>query len=226
MQLPANPFPEPHTVPGCVDSRTYGEKIRFIKAALVGHLLTVLAVAFCAVQIHLPLTDSELLVWLGVIFAAMTGVRLGMKTGVHESWFSFALLMAAVPLLGQLGRDIHAAGYPVIILLGSAAFAGVYTLLAGRDFSFPGMVACGSVALIPALAILTRTDVLDPGSAPFAWILGTAYLGYVAYDLAMILKRRKVDEIPSAIADFYRDSLNFLTYPFRVARHWQTYEFH
>lgn len=226
VQLPANPFPEPHTVPGCVDHHGYDEKVRFVKAALVGHLATVLAVAFCAAQVSLAVPDTALAAWLVAVFAALTILRHYSKSVAFEGWGSLILLTLAVPALGQLFREVHNAGYPVVALLAAAAFSGLYTLFAGRDFSFPGMVVVGSVALAGALAVLVRNSVLDPGSAPLGWIAGTVYLAYVAYDLAMILKRRRPGEIPSAVADFYRDAFNFLTYPFRVARHWQNYEFH
>lgn len=225
MKLPDNPFPEPYTVPNCVDDQPYPDKIRFIKRTLVGHLATIFAIALCAQVFTIPLTDPQLLTILGLILVAMTAVRLIIKTGPLEQMLSLISLAATIPLLGQLAKDIHNAGYPIITLLIAATLTGLYTLLAGRDFNFSGMVTVCSIAIIPIIFILRNQDVQAVSSIPFAWLISTIYLVYVAYNLSMILKRRRMNEIPTAIADFYRDSLNFLTYPVRVYFHWRGYQF-
>ncbi len=225
MKLPDNPFPVPYTVPNCVDNQPYPDKIRFIKRTLVGHLITIYAISLSAQYLHLPLNDSQLLITLGIILLAMTVLRLVVKSGRFEQSISVILLLAAIPLLGQLCFDIYIMGYPILIFMIAATLTGLYTLLAGRDFSFPGMVMVGSIALIPILFILRRQEVPTFESLAFTWIIGTTYLIYVAYNLSMILKRRTIAEVPTAIADFYRDSLNFLTYPVRVYFHWRKYQF-
>ena len=225
MKLPDNPFPVPYTVPNCVDDQPYIDKIRFIKRTLVGHLATIFIIAFFAIYVHIPLTDPQLLTTLGLILLAMTALRLTVKSGKVEQYGSVILLLTAIPLLGQLCRDIHTAGYPILIFLIAATLSGIYTILAGRDFSFPGLVVVCSVGLIPILLILRNQGVPTMDTPAFAWIIGTIYLVYVAYNLSMILKRRTPSEVPTAIADFYRDSLNFLTYPVRVYFHWRNYQF-
>lgn len=225
MKLPDNPFPEPYTVPNCVDDQPYGEKIRFIKRTLVGHLATIFAIAFSATYLRIPLSDPQLLATLFAILLAMTALRLTIKAGKAEQLGSVILLLLAIPLLGQVCRDIHYAGYPILNLLFAATLTGIYTLLAGRDFSFPGMVTVCSLGLIPILLILRAQGVPTMETPIFAWMTGTIYLAYVAYNLSMILKRRTPSEVPTAIADFYRDALNFLTYPVRVYFHWRNYQF-
>jgi len=155
----------------------------------------------------------------------MTVLRLVIKSGKLEQAASVILLLLAIPLLGQLCFDIYLAGYPILIFLIAATLTGLYTLLAGRDFSFPGMVTVCSLTLIPILFILRHQEIPTFESVAFTWIIGTTYLIYVAYNLSMILKRRTMAEVPTAIADFYRDSLNFLTYPVRVYFHWRKYQF-
>lgn len=225
MKLPDNPFPEPYTVPNCVDDQPYPDKIRFIKRTLVGHLITIFLIALSAQALTIPLTDPQLLALLAIILFLMTIVRLTLKSGRLEQLLSLSALAAAIPLLGQLCKDIHNAGYPIISLLIAAALTGLYTLLAGRDFNFSGMVAICSLALIPILMTLRYQQVDAISSIPFAWLISTVYLAYVAYNLSMILKRRKPSEVPTAVADFYRDALNFLTYPVRVYFHWRNYQF-
>jgi hypothetical protein len=225
LKLPDNPFPVPYTVPNCVDDQPYNDKIRFIKRTLIGHLVTIIAITFSAQYLHLPLNDSQLLWALGSIMVAMTVLRLIVKSGRLEQAFSVILLLGAIPLLGQLCFDINAAGYPILVFLIAASLSGLYTLLAGRDFSFPGLVTVCSVTLIPILFILRHQEIPTFESVAFTWIIGTTYLIYVAYNLSMILKRRTMAEVPTAIADFYRDSLNFITYPVRVYFHWRNYQF-
>ncbi|MFM9872808.1 MAG: hypothetical protein ACKVQS_05005 [Fimbriimonadaceae bacterium] len=225
MKLPDNPFPVPYTVPNCVDDQPYPDKIRFIKRTLVGHLATIFTITLSAQYVHLPYKDTQLLTVLAVILIAMTALRLTIKSGKIEQTLSVILLLVAIPLLGQVCRDIYNSGYPILIFLIAATLTGLYTLLAGRDFSFPGMVTICSVALIPILLILRHQAIPTFESVAFTWIIGTIYLIYVAYNLSMILKRRIMTEVPTAIADFYRDSLNFLTYPVRVYFHWKHYQF-
>lgn len=225
MKLPDNPFPVPYTVPNCVDDQPYPDKIKFIKRTLVGHLITIFAIAITAQYVHLPLNDIQLLLILAGILITMTVLRLTIKSGRIEQSLSVLLLLAAIPLLGQLCRDIYTIGYPILIFLIAATLTGLYTLLAGRDFSFPGLVTICSITLIPILLILRHQEIPTFESVAFTWIIGTTYLVYVAYNLSMILKRRTMAEVPTAIADFYRDSLNFLTYPVRVYFHWRKYQF-
>jgi FtsH-binding integral membrane protein len=225
VRLPDNPFPEPYTVPDCVDDQSYAVKVRFIKLTLVGHLATILVIALSAQYLTVPLSDLQLLVVLGVILVGMTLVRLILRTGPAEQALSLVALVAALPFLAQLAKDIHSAGYPILTLLIAAAFTGIYTMLAGRDFSFTGMVTITAVALIPTLMILRWQGVESFEAAAFGWLIGTIYVLYIAYNLSMILKRRRKTEVVSAVADFYRDSLNILTYPVRIYFHWKHYKF-
>jgi hypothetical protein len=63
---------------------------------------------------------------------------------------------------------------------------------------------------------------------PEATFWGAAGLGYVlffVYDLAALLSRRRLREVPAAVADLYRDLLNFITYSVRIVLHWRRFRF-
>lgn len=199
--------------------------MRFIKKCLAGHLVSVFAATACAVYLQIPLTDLQLVLVLAGILVALTIIRFSLRSGKVEQVFSTAFLLAAIPIIGQLARDIQELGFPVIAFPITAALVAIYTLGVGRDFSFPGMVGVCSIALAPILWILRAQGIEMLEMVALGWFLGTLYVTYLSYNMAMILKRRRPNEFISVVADFLRDLLNFTTYPVRVLFHWRGYNF-
>jgi hypothetical protein len=65
--------------------------------------------------------------------------------------------------------------------------------------------------------------------APSNLLLGIlaaiGYICYFVYDLSMLVKRRRMGEEVAAVADLYRDLINFVTYSVRVYFHWRKFRF-
>jgi len=225
LRIPDSVFPEPYTVPNNTDEQSYVVKVRFIKKCLTGHLISVFAATACAVYLRIPLTDPQLILILAGILIALTIIRFSLRSGKIEQIFSTGFLLAALPIIGQLGRDIQELGFPIIAFPITAVLIGIYALGVGRDFSFPGMVGVCSIALAPILWILRAQGIEMLEMVAVGWFLGTLYVTYLSYNMAMILKRRQPNEFISVVADFLRDLLNFTTYPVRVLFHWRGYNF-
>jgi len=212
-------------VPNNTDEHSYGLKVRFIKRCLFGHVASVVITTLCAIFITLPLTDPQLATILFGVLIALTTIRFVFKAGRTEQLLSSLIMLAAMPLIGQLAKDIQLGGFPIVAIPITSLLIGIYTAAVGRDFSFPGLVGVCSTVLAVVLWILRAQGVAMVEMVALGWFFGTAYVAYIAYDLAMILRRRTPSEIPSVVADFLRDLLNFLTYPARVIVHWRGYKF-
>lgn len=224
-KIPDNVFPEPYTVPGNADEETYAVKVKFIKRALVGHSLTMVAIGLFSFWPIWQLSSTQLILALAAVLVALTTSRFLLRHGRLEQIASIVLLLAAIPLLGQLGHDIRYIGYPIESVMIAGVSIGVFTIAVGRDFNFTGMVVTCSLATLAMLFVETTQHFIDPGALAFSWIIAIAYLIYIAYNMAMILKRRRVTDLPSVPADFLRDLLNFTTYPIRIFAHWRSYKF-
>ncbi len=225
VKIPDNVFPEPYTVPGNVDEEPYSVKVRFIKNALLGHSLTMLAIGIFSFWPIWQLSATDLVISLAAVLVALTTSRYFLRHGRLEQIASVALLLLAIPLLGQLGHDIRYIGYPIESLLIAGLSIGIFTLAVGRDFNFTGMVVVCSITTLGFLVLATARGFIDPAALAFSWLIAVIYLIFVAYNLAMILKRRRVSDLPSVPADFLRDLLNFTTYPLRIFAHWRSYKF-
>ncbi|MCH7946107.1 MAG: hypothetical protein IIC73_08870, partial [Armatimonadetes bacterium] len=116
-------------------------------------------------------------------------------------------------------------GSPVWIIGLGYVLASLYGVFCGRDFSFVGQVV---LTIIVLTIILSATTLLSALAWPDAvrWgLLTLAYVSYYVYDLAALLSRRRLGEAPAAVADLYRDLLNFITYTVRIVLHWRRFRF-
>ncbi len=163
-------------------------------------------------------------VFLGCLLA-LTIVRRVLDGGPLDNVLSLGVLAPTVWSLGTMLRLASDSGSPVWILGAGYLLAGLYGLLCGRDFSFVGLLVLTTIAL----TMIVLTTILFFGLAwaqAALWGLATvAYLTYYVYDLAALLSRRRLGEAPAAVADLYRDLLNFITYTVRIVLHWRRFKF-
>ncbi|HET6644340.1 MAG TPA: hypothetical protein VFG65_02465 [Fimbriimonadales bacterium] len=227
--IPSPYFPEPITVPDNVADGPPPQRIRFVRDVGLLHLGSLLAL-FLLALFWLPAPRMDFLARLGAdgILAATAGSLL--LLAVLRSapvflqipvilFFLFAASGAAAlwaPFFADEFPD-YAEGF--LWAIGSSWFGlYVYTLFAGRDYSFFGIYVLTLIFTALSLAVFTiATDiVMSQGFAIFVVVAGMLF--FWVYDLAMILRRRKPKETIAAALDLYRDTLNFIGYPVRIMR--------
>lgn len=216
-------FPEPEEVDGNIAAAAYEDRLRFIRRTIWLHAasLVVVMLVVWALPTSTPLREASLfflgaLVTLSLARTVTRGTRL-------DSVLSSLLLMPTLILVGVWLRSLHEDGWPVWSVAFSAMFVLCYSVFCGKDLSFLGMFSLCSIALAVVVAPLAFMGhaTLNELSLPFA--LGVLYLLYYSYDLASLLQRRKPGEEVAAVADLYRDVLNFFGYALRVANHWRKF---
>ncbi len=217
-------FPEPILVAGNVADAPYDVRVRFVRLVVAGHVAA-MAVLTLGVLVGPSVSPRWTLVLLAVGYLGLLVARRAGDGGRAEQVASLALSVPAGLGLVGAGQWALAEGLPMVALpLGSLLF-GVYTALCGRDFSFSfvpvAVFGAGALGLAAGAGLgWTAQETLGPTLAA----LGT-WAVYLAYDLAMIVKRRRPDEPVSATIDLFRDPLNFVSYFVRVVRHWRTTRF-
>lgn len=213
-------FPEPITHPGCAEEQPYRVRVAFIRRVLVGHAVTVAFIAALVVGVPEwePLRVGSGALGVLLTLSLVRLLRLGETT---DRLLSGMLLVPLLVLLAGLAKVLPGLGFPVWALGWSVAGGLLYTLACGDNFSFLGAYTLGGLGgMIGAIAtaVMGREQPLEIAAAAG---LVAIFLAYLLYDLACLLRRRKVTETISAVADLYRDVLNFMTYPILVVRHWQ-----
>ncbi|MGE0001886.1 MAG: hypothetical protein AB7T05_07440, partial [Fimbriimonadaceae bacterium] len=115
------------------------------------------------------------------------------------------------------------AGLPLEGIAISAAAALTYVSVCGKAFSYLGLGFLSMVASSTCLVFLSQGR--EPGWLASGIVITAAWILYLCYDLSMVVKRRRINEVAPAVADLYRDLLNFALYPGRVWLHWKRYKF-
>ena len=217
-------FPEPITVPGNVARIPYRDRVRFVRRVVVGQAMVVAFLGLLPITVGLPGPKVDLLV-LVIGLLSLSLVRAVLRTGSLESVLSWIAMIPTGVGLAGLAQSAQSHGFPVWLWALPSVLAGVYALACGHDFSYTGMaslgVAASAVVLIMAFA-LGRVGATQAWVA-FGWSL--VCLVYLAYDVSMIVKRRRPGEEATAVADLFRDTVNWTTYPVRVAAHWRKFRF-
>ena len=226
LQVQIQPyFPEPIQVRGNVAAERYIVTLSFIRAVMAGHFISVMAIVGVAVLLEPVLTLRQSgLVFLASLLA-LTLVRRFVKGGMAENALSLLLQAPTVWSLGTAVRLLADAGAPVWIVLAAYALACAYGALCGRDFSFVGQFAVTTIALAITLPVVCLAGWIGWGEAAAWGLIALAYVLFFVYDLAALLSRRRLGEEPAAVADLYRDLLNFATYSVRVFLHWRRFKF-
>lgn len=217
-------FPEPITVPGNVARIPYRDRVRFIRRVVVGQAIFVACVGLLPFMVGLPGPDKDLGIFL-VGILSLSLVRAVFRTGLLESLFSWIGMIPTGLGLAGLAQSAQTHGYPVWVWALPSLVAGVYSLACGYDFSYTGMAVLGAGASAAVLALSVAWGWLGPKQAWVALAWSLSCLVYLAYDVSMIVKRRRPGEEASSVADLFRDLVNWTTYPVRVAAHWRKFRF-
>ncbi|MCW5936573.1 MAG: hypothetical protein KIT11_04620 [Fimbriimonadaceae bacterium] len=215
-------FPEPVTVPGNVTQHRYGVRVEFVRRVAFGQALCValagVSMSFGAV-LDARLAGSAL---LGSM-VALSFLRVVGKRTPTLVVLDVVVLLAVLLLWGQVLAGAEpwlAAG----LAMGTVLVV-LYTAVAGRDFSYYGLYFLG---LLAAGVLCLLEDLLGFASLPGAGLtfaVAATWLGYLCYDLSMIVRRRRPAEVVPAIVDVFRDPLNLFSYAWRTWRHWRRLKF-
>lgn len=218
-------FPEPITVRGNVAAARYMVTLGFVRRTMLGHFFTVLAVALTAAFVPATLDASAYATAFVGGLLALTMLRRFLDGGPIDNAASLILLVPTLWALSGLMRTAMDAGHPVWIVGASYAVATVYGAVCGRDFSFVGQFMVTLFATVGILATLGLSQTTSWGEALFWSAAGLGYVLFYVYDLAALLSRRRLGEEAAAVADLYRDLLNFTTYSVRIVLHWRRFKF-
>jgi len=224
--MPLQPyFPEPIAVLRNVAEARHKLRVAFVRRVVLGHFLSVLVVAVCAliVPTQLPIGFLAGSFFLGLVLLSIQ--RRTLFGGNKDNALSLIILAPSLFFLGQLLRVLHDLGWPVLALIPATASLAVYALLCGNDFSYVGQFVLCSVVTIMSLVAMWAAGEYSVGQVWIGSTLAIAFLLYFAYDLSMMVKRRRFKEEPAAVADLYRDLLNIVTYSVRVYFHWRKFRF-
>lgn len=224
MYVPS-PFPEPVSVIDSVASQKYDVRLLFTKQAMTGQFALMGVISILTLVIpHLPITTQNLW-WIALGSVISLNMVRRLINGPIETVLSYLIFASLAVTLSQIGQRFMDWGYPAWILPVSAFLALSYAWLCGRDFSFAGCAFFTAFAAVGVTTILAFLGWVPWPDVGWAVVVALTYTGYITYDLAMMMKRRRPDELLTAVIDFYRDVLNFVFYPLRVWLHWKKYRF-
>lgn len=215
-------FPQPLSVAGNVADERHRVCVRFIKKVTWLHLLTVGIAMLGHYLLPLTLNLSQALFWFLGCLVALSITRRALRRSWMEQVSSVLLYLPTAWSASQISQHLVAQGWPMWVVPLGACLAALYCLFCGWDHSFLGMFFIAFV--VGVLGIIAASLYTGFAFWPAIAILA-GYLFYLCYDLAMILRRRRLGEAISASVDIYRDLINALTYPFRVALHWRRFQF-
>src|SRR5262249_11818948 len=138
-------------------------------------------------------------------------VRRAFDGGKTENVLSLCGLVPTLFFLAQCLANLHAAGFAVSALAPVVTGVALYSLFCGNDFSYIGMFVLTATWSTLLIAGARFVGLYNSTQAWTGVLFAYSYLLYFAYDLSMLVKRRRVTEVPAAVADTYRDLLNFTT---------------
>lgn len=222
--MPIQPyFPEPISVPGNVAGAKHRLRVAFVRRVVGWHCLAMALVGFLAwlVPLSLPLAVSSLCFVGGLI--ALTIVRRAFDGTSADSALSMAFLIPTLFSLSQCLRALHDQGWPILVLVPVTFSIGLYVLLCGNDLSYIGQFCLCSLFTLASVVVAVAVKFWSQGQGLIAMSLAIAYLFYFVYDLSMLVKRRRIREETAAVADLFRDLINFATYLVRVYLHWKRF---
>ena len=215
-----NYVPDPLEVTGNVRLERYALRIGFIRrvvALFFGSALVVGLVAFFApARQNLPFL---VICWIANVLVT-DFFRISTRGTPKEAVLSSLGLPTLLILEGFILAELRRKGLPIEYLVFGTISVAIYTLLAGRDFSFSGcwfLTVFGSSLLIVGSALASGHSIASLGNIMLA---NFVLLTYLIYDLSQLLYRRRLRESVGAVTDLHRDMFNFLGYFPRVIDHW------
>lgn len=216
-------FPEQVHRAGVMHTQPHDAWVAFARTVYTVFCL-VTAAGLALIPLSRGLASIELVVGLAASLGILTLLRFALPGTLAEGLASPIFGAAAAFFMGALA----ARHLPPPVWQGGAAaalLALAYVWLCGRNLSFLGLAFAGAAVLAAGAVAAMLIRAATAAQAGLFWAAGTLVVCYISYDLAMVLRRRRRAETAAAAADLYRDLLNFLTYPFRIARHWRRYRF-
>lgn len=220
MYVP-NYVPEPLEVPGNITLEKYRYRVNFIRKVVLWHAVSVAVLTVWTVLA--PKTGSAAF-WgiclVGAILAA-DFARIALRGGDSEWWVSAGFLLPILTFFGLLLNHWIEGGFPAWASVIGCVCLTIYTLVAGRDFSFPGAFALSWPVSSLIVFLVARAMELPTSGIVGALVLNSVTLGYLIFDLASLLPRRRRNEVAGAVADLYRDVFNIFGYVPRVITHWR-----
>jgi hypothetical protein len=216
-----NYIPEPLEVPGNIAEQGYAIRLQFLRRVTWLFSLSVVLES-AASRIDIPsLGLPYALILLAVVLLGLEVWRIATRGKRLESIVSGVVLPLPVLATALLAREVRDLGWPVWPVIVGVLCMLAYTQLCGRDYSFIGNFLLSLIASSVVVAGVGTTLDLSSAQITFGMILNAIVLGYVLYDLASLMSRRRWDEQTAAVTDIYRDVFNFLGYFVRVFRHWR-----
>ena len=216
-----NYVPGPLEVDGNVGAARYRDRLRFLRTVVHGN--TVFTALILAAS-YLPWPDmgvrTSVFFWLAVVIG-LDLFRIFKREQSIEAKVSAWMLPLLGLSLSWVLHEIIARGGFVWPLFVAIAFQSGYALVCGRDFSFVGFFFLPWIASLFALGLFgVAGKVSSEGMSLSIWAC-SGWLFYTAYDLSMIMRRRRLGEELAAILDIHRDFLNVFGYIPRVIAHWK-----
>jgi hypothetical protein len=220
MYVP-NYVPEPLEVPGNVTLAPYLSRVLFIRRVTFSHFASLLVTAGLG---FIPWPKVGWVPPLAALSAVLIGLDLlriryrgrGLEADISTLFLPFILV-----LLAWAGRELFLMKVPVWSAVLGVGGSAVYSIVAGRDYSFVGGYLLALILSSLALAALAIQAQFGGREAAAALLFNAGYLFYFAYDLASLMARRREDEVFAGVVDLYRDVFNFFGYFVRVLRHWK-----
>lgn len=212
-------------MPNNVAEAKHRVRVRFVRRVVAGHFasaLMVLGAALVTVP-GLPPSLAALGMFGGLV--ALSAQRRTINTGVKDNILSVALLLPTLFCLGQVIRFLQDGGWPVLSLAPVVLGIALYALFCGNDFSYIGQFVLTGLFTVGCVAAFEMIGLYTPMQSWAGLVMASIYLLFLVYDLSMLVKRRRLGEEIAAVADLYRDLVNFITYPGRVYWHWRKFRF-
>jgi len=216
-----NYVPDPLEVPGNVTQDPYPERLAFIRRVSALHAATVCGVALIASAFPIEIDWRPALAYFLALLVILCLVRIAYRGGRNEVTTSVGLLPLLLATAGLTAGALLHVGFPVWSAGLGLAFAVIYAMLCGRDFSFVGQFVLSLIASSTLVALLSIQLSLSTRQAAQALLWNGSFLLYYVYDLASLLARRRRAEELAAVTDLYRDVLNIFGWIVRVVAHWR-----
>ncbi|MBI1755801.1 MAG: hypothetical protein HYR64_01675 [Fimbriimonas ginsengisoli] len=216
--------PDAIEVPGNVTELPYRERVAFIRRVAYGHFFGLVGLAGAAAFMS-PQSDwRKPTLWLFALLAGLNVLRTLFRGRREDSVISAAALPLVLLIAAWWARALVDRGLPVWAAGLGEAFAVLYAIFCGRDFSFTGQFVLAWIASSAAVAWLGLAARLSPAVAGQALAWNSVFLLYWSYDLAALLSRRRKGEEAAAVVDLYRDVFNVFGWTVRVVQHWRQHK--
>jgi len=220
MYVP-NYIPEPLEVPGNITEHPYLARLFFIRRVALLHMGSLAIIALLSNLAFPHMGLGVVLIALTLCLTGLDLLRIALRGKPTEAKISTLCLPAVLVLVAWGIRETSIEGWPVFPPLIGAACVVIFTVVAGRDFSFMGCCLLSLIASSAAVAGFANLAEYSRGHAAFALGSNALFVIYWVYDMASLLARRRPGEEFAAVVDLYRDVFNFFGYAVRMVKHWR-----